>query len=191
MSKPKKCKSCGKDFIPSRSLQQVCGFRCAVKLQKAKEKAKKEKMRENVLSRSDYVQILQRLINKIVRDIDFGCNCISCGKPPKKINAGHFFATSAEPVLRFHIFNIFLQCEYCNTYKHGNLTKYASALNDLELLDFITDERIRWQGLKLEKEDLKRAIKTAKTIKIEPKQRTIEQRIELRKQLNEQIGIYA
>lgn len=188
--KPKTCKTCGKEFKPSRPIQLVCGLRCALKYKQAKEKEKKEAMKENILTRSDYVQILQRLINKIVRDIDFGNDCISCGKPPKKVNAGHFYATSAEPNLRFHLFNIWYQCEYCNTYKHGNLTQYASSLNNLGLLDFITDERIRWHDLKLDKERLKAAIKTAKTIKIEAKPRTVEERIELRKQLNESIGIY-
>ena len=195
MSRPKKCKSCGKEFNPSRPLQQVCGFRCAVKLQKAKEKAKekakKEKMRENVLSRLDYVKILQRLINKIVRDIDFGSLCICCKQQFDKLDAGHFYPVSTHPHIRFHLFNLWGQSRYCNSYKHGNLHQYTSSLFEMNLLEFIMDEATQWRDLELSKEDLKRAIKAAKTIKIEPKQRTIEQRIELRKLINEQIGIYA
>jgi hypothetical protein len=44
--KQKLCKACGKEFKPFSSLQQVCNYRCAIKLVKAKKKTELQKMRK-------------------------------------------------------------------------------------------------------------------------------------------------
>lgn len=48
--KPKKCKSCGIEFIPKNSLQKVCSPKCALDLtrqnaQKERDKAEKKKLK--------------------------------------------------------------------------------------------------------------------------------------------------
>ena len=43
---------------------------------------------------------------------------------PKKINAGHYISSGKSKFLTFNEDNVHLQCEYCNTYKHGNPIDY-------------------------------------------------------------------
>ena len=73
---------------------------------------------------SDYKRELQVIFNKFIRLRDKGLNCISCNKPAKKENAGHYRSVGGNPELRFEELNVHLQCEYCNTYLHGNLINY-------------------------------------------------------------------
>ena len=54
--------------------------------------------------------------------------CISCQKPPKKRNAGHYRSVGACPELRFEELNCHMQCEHCNTYLSGNLIEYRKNL---------------------------------------------------------------
>ena len=42
----------------------------------------------------------------------------------KKINAGHYISSGKSKFLTFNEDNVHLQCEYCNTYKHGNPIDY-------------------------------------------------------------------
>ena len=70
---------------------------------------------------------------------DAGSNCISCGKKCKKENAGHYRSVGSCPELRFEPLNVHLQCEYCNTYLHGNLINYR-----INLIKKIGVEKVEW-----------------------------------------------
>lgn len=126
--KPKKCKQCAELFQPVRPLQSACSFECAIELtnkKKAKEwKVEKAKMKEKLKTKSDYLKEVQVIFNKFIRERDKGLNCISCNKPAKKENAGHYRSVGGNPELRFHELNCHLQCEYCNTYLHSNAINY-------------------------------------------------------------------
>ena len=67
----------------------------------------------------------QQVFNKYIRQRDAGLNCISCDKPCKKENAGHYFSSGGHANVRFDENNCHLQCEYCNTFLHGNLILYG------------------------------------------------------------------
>mgnify|MGYP003637200615 CR=1 FL=1 len=84
--------------------------------------------KEKLKTTSDYLKELQVVFNKWVRLRDKGLNCISCNKPAKKENAGHYRSVGSSPNLRFEPLNVHLQCEYCNTYQHGNLIPYRQNL---------------------------------------------------------------
>ena len=75
--KPKKCKSCGTEFIPQNSLQKVCSPKCALDLarqntQKERDKAEKKKLNERKARLRDedrgyWLKAVQREVNKYIR----------------------------------------------------------------------------------------------------------------------------
>ena len=57
----------------------------------------------------------QRIFNAFIRKRDEGKPCINCGKY-RKLQAGHFYATSTHPHLRFNEINVNGECLHCNYY---------------------------------------------------------------------------
>jgi len=142
------CKNCKTKFDPQyNSVQSVCSFECSIELvkansEKSKKKAwtrEKKKRKEALKTRSEYQNELQVIFNKWIRLRDKGLNCISCNKPAKKENAGHYRSVGGNPELRFEPLNNNLQCEYCNTYLHGNLIDYR-----INLIKKIGIEKVEW-----------------------------------------------
>ena len=135
-----RCKHCEEKFVQYQFNNKFCKeLDCQVKKglylvdkqqkQKLKEINKDVKERkEKLKTTSDYLKELQVVFNKWVRLRDKGLNCISCNKPAKKENAGHYRSVGSSPNLRFEPLNVHLQCEYCNTYQHGNLIPYRQNL---------------------------------------------------------------
>ena len=96
-----------------------------VEIQKLKEwNKKKKKLVEDLKTTSDYLKIAQQVFNCYIRKRDNGLNCISCDKPCKKENAGHYYSQGGHSNVRFSEENCHLQCEHCNTYLSGNLLNY-------------------------------------------------------------------
>jgi len=134
--KDKKCKVCSIMFTPFRSTQVVCNYHCAQlyadELNREKElkdwKIKKAKMKEDLMSLSDWLKIAQTHFNTYIRQRDKDQLCISCQKPPLKKNAGHFYNANNHWSVRFDERNVHLQCEHCNTYLSGNLIYYRENL---------------------------------------------------------------
>jgi hypothetical protein len=138
-----KCKHCKIKFEQKYFLQKYClqndecikAFSIYAKEQKEKSKAKewqKEKkvIKESLLTKKDYLNILQKVFNTYIRKRDEGKPCISCDKvlKPNDINAGHFYSLGAYPNLRFNELNVHNQCIECNLYKHGNVLEYSLRL---------------------------------------------------------------
>ena len=135
-----RCKHCKEKFVQYQFNNKHCKeLDCQVQKglylvdkqhkQKLKEINKDVKERkEKLKTTSDYLKELQVVFNKWVRLRDKGLNCISCNKPAKKENAGHYRSVGSSPNLRFEPLNVHLQCEYCNTYQHGNLIPYRQNL---------------------------------------------------------------
>ena len=200
-----KFKGCQKKFEKLRPLQSTCSVQCALNhnkdLKSAKEGKewirKKAELKEQVASLSDYKKLLQIVINKIAREIDFCQPCISCGNPePKKKNAGHYHSVGANPSVRFNLMNIYLQCEHCNSYLSGNLINYSKKLQEtfaVDVFEYINFGIIAdYPTLKASKEDVKEAIKRAKEFnKTLTNERLDKQgRIALRIAANDFIGLY-
>jgi hypothetical protein len=201
-----KCKFCKRKFEPARPLQQFCSYECAISqaringLKKMEEvqKIKREAMKESIKSLSDYKRELQKEVNLIARLIDQDCPCISSGRTTGKMNGGHRYAVGGWDNLRFNLFNIWIQSEADNTHKHGNPSGYDKQLTDFGLYEYIHDLNAIYPRMKWNKEELKEAIKTAKKcvkdlIKLNQSEqipRTIERRVELRKDFNIILNIY-
>jgi hypothetical protein len=202
--KLKKCKSCKESFEPTKPLQSVCGWECALQLNRKAcekrfnegQKVQRAKLKEKVKSLSDYKKDLQYHVNMIVRKIDFGQPCISSGRPYRDNDqAGHFYPTSTQGSIRFNLWNIHSQSVADNMYKSGNNQGYNKGLREVygdEIYFFIVDLPTIYRDLKLTKDDIIEATKEASAINKSLKKeiRTLEQRIELRKQFNNQINIY-
>ena len=135
-----------------------------VESQKLKEwNKKKKRMIEDLKTTSDYLKIAQQVFNKYIRKRDNGLNCISCDKPCKKENAGHYYSQGGHSNVRFSEENCHLQCEHCNTYLSGNLLNYQVAIKErigsqkLMELQAIAHEVKKWT-----KDELKEIIATYK-----------------------------
>lgn len=206
--KAKKCKVCKTSFEPMKPLQQVCSPVCAIELsnqvkvkteKKERLKVKKE-LKEKVKSTADYRKDLQVIINKIIRTIDEGHNCISSGRKYKSNDqAGHYYSVGAYPHLRFNLHNIYSQSVADNLYKSGNPIGFTQGLiRDFgeDWLKIVTKLPEEYRQLKLDKNDLKEAIIQAKEfLKVveeskEDSKFLPSQRIFLRHLGNKEIGIY-
>ena len=134
--KEKKCKFCGSYYMPFRSTQNVCGYKCAIKkaeFDRNKKEAREWAERKKILSKkietkTDIKKKVQKVFNEWVRLRDQGLNCISCRKPVKKAHAGHYLSVGRFPELCFDPDNVHLQCDYCNIYLSGNGALYTSGL---------------------------------------------------------------
>ena len=165
----KKCKNCKEPFTPIRTtLEKYCTKSECVKVwvsiekEKAWKKTKAVKKAE-LMTLSDYVKIAQVTFNKYIRLRDEGNVCISCQKPAKKENCGHYFNANNHWNVRFDEDNCHLQCEHCNTFLSGNLLEYqGNLINKLgvEKYDALV-ERAR-KTRKFTIEELKEIIETYK-----------------------------
>ena len=129
----KKCKFCRVEFTPTKPLQQVCGFECALKLAKNKRiKTVKKEVKEAKLklkNRSDWLKDTQVVFNKYIRLRDQDDGCISCGsKSAAAYHAGHYRSIGSAGHLRFNELNCHRQCSACNTHLSGNLIRYRLGL---------------------------------------------------------------
>lgn len=72
------------------------------------------------------LQDAQKAFNSWVRLRDSGEKCISCNNPGNQ--AGHYFPVKGFSSLRFHEWNVNIQCAACNCYQHGNQAMYRIGL---------------------------------------------------------------
>jgi hypothetical protein len=113
-------------------------------------KAKKTRLKKELMSLQDWLKLAQMTFNKWIRHRDKGLNCISCDKPPKKANAGHYFSQGGHSNVRFHEDNVHLQCEHCNSFLSGNLLNYRIGIEKrigtarLIVLEVIAHETKKW-----------------------------------------------
>jgi hypothetical protein len=150
-----RCKNCKEKFEPIRFLQKYClepeCVRVWVETEKQKQwKAKKTRLKKELMSLQDWLKLAQMTFNKYIRHRDKGMSCISCGNEPKKANAGHYFSQGGHSNVRFHEDNVHLQCEHCNSYLSGNLLNYRIGIEKrigtarLIVLEVIAHETKKW-----------------------------------------------
>jgi hypothetical protein len=200
--KKKPCKVCQKPFEPKRPLQQTCSVACAyesVLRSKAKAQAKNNAILEEAReTTSDLRHKLQTEINKLIRAIDYGQPCISCGVLKQHMEACHYYHKSKNSASEctFHLWNLHSGCKFCNRFQNGNLIKYGINIEKVygeEIYNLLHDLPTMYRGLNWSKDELKEFIRVAKLInKSMPKQEvySTEKRIELRAKFNNQLNIY-
>jgi 5-hydroxyisourate hydrolase-like protein (transthyretin family) len=177
-------------FQPFRSLQQVCGWDCAINLSKPKQLKKSD-----VLTKADYIKILQRNVNTIVREIDKDFPCMACGEHRQTYHASHYYHAGGHSWMRFNFLNIWSCCVPCNVHLSGNLSHYQINLVKIGVFDILQNEYKIKRNIKYTKDDIKDAVNKIKHAKREWKKvyktkLTNDERIGVRLWFNEQIGIY-
>lgn len=159
-------------------------------------KQKREKL-DGLKTKGDYEKDLQVEINTIIRLIDKNHPCISSNKKiTGKFDAGHLYGRQAFPAIRYHLMNIYAQSVSENQHKSGNPIGYFDGIIKTfgrEHLEYI--ESLRGiEPLHLTIDEIKQAIKIARSIvkelKSADKTYTTEDRMELRRIYNLQIGLY-
>lgn len=148
-----KCRNCHNKFNPRFFNVKYCEkdecyeamiAEVRLKQKKAKQEAEKKAtnlLKEKLKTKSDYIKILQILVNKYVRQRDLGKECISCDTiltEKIKYDAGHMYPTTYQ-FLRFNEDNIAGQCVRCNRDLHGNISEYRPKLEER-----IGSERLQW-----------------------------------------------
>ena len=163
-----RCRNCKEKFEPVRFNQKYCFNKMCVDawVQEAKVKdwkKTKAKMKAELMTLQDYIKLAQITFNKYIRLRDKGNVCISCQKPPKKENAGHFYNANNHYNVRFDENNVHLQCEHCNTFLSGNLINYReNLLKKIGEGKFQLLEAEANKTRKFTKEELKEIIETYK-----------------------------
>ena len=184
------CLAAGKEF------QLNARIKSALKKVRNDEKEKFAVMKENIKTLSQWKNDLQKEINAIVREIDKGHPCIATGTMEGKRNAGHYIGIGANQTLRFHLENIWNQSEHSNMWKSGDTIRYQEGIIKLYgkcYLDYLNSLQ-SLKIIKLDIEDIKLAISKSrgilKWLKLQDRIFTTEERLELRKRFNIEIGIY-
>jgi hypothetical protein len=204
---PKKCKHCGNTFVPKfSSLDKFCyeeDCRIAYAREKvaqmkaAKWKIQKAKLKENVKGIPGYKKDLEKEINKICCLIDFGSGCISCNGHTTP-QAGHYHTVNSNGSIRYNLDNLHLQDYNCNHEKSGNIHQYDCGLIErygMPYWGYVKFDIVRkYPLIKMTLSEYKEKIEIAKSIvkelKYENKTYTPQERLALRQEYNEKIGIY-
>ena len=206
-----RCKNCKDKFKAKHFLQKYClekdecikAFLESMREKNKKDEAKvwneqKKELKLSLKKHSEWISDLEDEINPICRLIDFECSCISCegnGKP----QAGHYHTVASDGTIRFNLHNIHLQDYHCNVEKSANIIGYDEGLIRVYGRDYweyvkFGLKNIYHQPLKLSIPEIKLFIEKARAIKkrLEKNKiyRTPDERIKLRDQINEEIGIY-
>lgn len=198
------CNHCLGDFLfgndNGKLLMQKSIIPKSKVLVKKESKAKDKETRQKLKTKSQYERELQQVINAIARYIDKDCLCISSRKiiPKGQEQGGHYISCSSHPALRFNLHNIHIQSVYDNMYKSGNPIGYMEGL----ILEYGDDYAYYVYGLKSEYpilklsideiiESTRKAKELLKSLKNANITYSAEQRIRLRYEYNEYIGIYA
>ena len=188
------CKQAGteaKNILIKKAMEKV-------KLSKEKNARQETKvLREKLKTLSDFKNDLQKEINLIVRLIDFNHPCISSGRPlGKSYDAGHFLGRQAYPEVRYHLMNIYAQSVEQNQYKSGNVIGFMEGLEQVfgkEHLESVMALK-SYPALRITVEEIKDKISIARSIvkwiKLQEREFTTNERLELRKKFNETLGIY-
>ncbi len=130
----RKCVSCKDKFTPQNNTQICCSPKCAIDYMKSKKandwQKEKKVLKEKLMTKSDYLNICQKVFNTYIRTRDKGKPCVSCDKFLKEndVNASHYFSVGSSPNLRFNENNCHSSCIKCNKELHGNIAEYTIRL---------------------------------------------------------------
>ena len=102
-------------------------IKAAVRVAKADLAVRKEKFKPL----SEWLEELQKLVNKYVRLRDRLDGCISCPKTfdySGQWHCSHYISRGASSYLRFNLWNMHKSCAQCNNSKSGNIVEYTPRL---------------------------------------------------------------
>ena len=139
----KKCGNCLQSFkVYQADLRKGGGKFCSKQCMTKKLRGKKASSWKGGVALK---KRLWKVFSMFIRLRDNG-TCISCGQKRswKEMDAGHYVPRTAGLALYFDEQNVNCQCTYCNRWMHGNLSKYALALQKKygkEILEQLDNKR--------------------------------------------------
>lgn len=202
--KPKKCKVCKDPFTPTyNTLQAVCSNKCAIEYGKKKAKEKEQKkwkkekaqLKKNV---TNWKNKLQTEVQKIARYIDYGLPCLA-RETNGQMHGGHVFAKGGHSEIRFDLHNLHRQSAHSNTFKNddGLLREKLISEYGQEYFDALQSKRnqpVPKHSNEVYHAFYLKARKIANRLHKENKElfkpRSVQERIDLREQINKELGIY-
>jgi len=154
-----------------------------------------KKAREFKEQNTDYKKLLQVKINEIVRLIDIGLPCLAKGVHSKQIHAGHIYSRGAHIQIRYNLHNIHRQSAQSNHFQnedgllreglrleYGNdYFEFVSGLRATKTLNYSNDEYKLFYI---------KSWKIAIRLRKEGKTYGIKERIIMRNEINNELGIY-
>jgi len=211
--KAKKCRICQEKFIPKNISTEVvcekydCKVTYAMQIVEKQRKAKKleekrtaaeqkKKMTVDIMSDDKYrSSVLQPVINEIARLIDFGQPCIATENYGKE-NGGHYISVGANRTICLNLHNIHIQSFESNHWKSGDTLKYQGGIIRVygeEYLEYMNGLG-KHPPIQLRKKEMIEIYENACKIRLKlrknQKLRSPKERIELRNQINLELGIY-
>jgi hypothetical protein len=195
--KQKKCaySECGKMFTPMFStVQMVCSPKCAVMYNSEKE-IKKRVESIKIENMEVFKERLQTKIQEISRLIDKGMPCLATKAIPKQMHGGHVFARGGNSYMAMNLHNIHRQSAQSNHFQNDDGLMKEGLKNEYgeDYLEFVSNLR-RTPNPNLNNMEYasiyKKAYKVAnKLIKLN-QEYSLKKRIELRNEVNLELGIY-
>ena len=157
---------------------------------------KSEMTFDNMSSDAYRSKIIQPIINEIARLIDYGQPCIASGRYNGKMAGGHFISVGSNRSVALNLHNIHIQTFESNSFKSGDEAKYRLGIIERygkDYFEFMESLR-NLKNIDLSKQrlsELKPLISQIRNdLKRNPIKRTPQERIALRNEINERIGIY-
>jgi len=209
-TKPKKCKvkGCTNTFIQYSSFISWCSPECGYiisqsklaekkKIEAVRDKKETQDKRKELMTPSKYVHVyVQPIFNEIARLIDKDLPCVARGLFGK-MDGGHYRSVANNTTIRLNMHNIHRQSVYSNRDKGGDNIEYMDGLiNEYgqEYFEFIHYKLNQTPTLNLSTKDYMEvrtlASKIRNKLKKEDKTYSLPQRISLRNDINQEIGIY-
>jgi hypothetical protein len=155
----------------------------------------KKKIKELKDDLIDYTEKLQKKVNLIARLIDKGLPCLA-RKNFGQMHGGHIYAVGGNKYMRFNLHNIHRQNAQSNHFQNedGLLKEGLQNEYGMEYFNFISELR-RMPPLKLTNKQKQvladKASKIALKLEKVNKEYSLKERIELRNQINIELGIYS
>ena len=160
-----------------------------------KEKKQWKERKEKTKTLPDWKKDLQKEINLIARIIDYGHPCLARNYYPKQLHGGHVYSVKSNDTIRFNLHNVHRQSAQSNHFQNddGLLREGLQKEYGMKYFDFVSELRqIKSLNLsKLEYKELhKKAYKIALRLKKTQTINELSKRIELRNEINLELGIY-
>lgn len=201
MTTQKKCKICKNKFIPKNvSTEPVCqNYDCkltyALKVVEQNKIDQEKKFKQKAKSdTTNWKSKLQTEVNKVVRLIDKGLPCLARQKNGQ-IHAGHVYARGGNQNIKYNLHNIHRQNAQSNHFQNDDGLLRDGVVREYgqDYMDFISSLKST-PILDLKNKEYEELTYKAKKIvlklKKENKTYSLEKRIELRNQINIELGIY-
>lgn len=202
-----KCKICKSKFERKRAIQPVCNnYDCMVayakkvaekatqkkiKQEKQERKALKEKLKVNT---TNWKNKLQTKVQEIARLIDKGLTCIARGNS-NQIHGGHVFPKKGNECMRFNLHGIHRQGAHSNHFQNDDAVMREGVAREygekyLEFIKSLTKQPVPKLNNLEYKEKYEIACEISNRLRKLDKEYSLQERIELRNQINLELGIY-